>query len=72
MSKDSITIKVFLWGVLIGKLSWDSSAMRSVFSFSEEYLDAPFDIYPAVFSKQRYMRKSFFGRRKTRQGSDSC
>lgn len=61
MSKDSITIKVFLWGVLIGKLSWDSSAMRSVFSFSEEYLDAPFDISPAVFSKQRYMRKSFFG-----------
>ena len=49
MRKDNIAVNVFLWDVLIGKLSWDSSAMRSVFSFSEEYLDAPFDISPSFF-----------------------
>ncbi|MBR0299477.1 MAG: type II toxin-antitoxin system HipA family toxin [Bacteroidales bacterium] len=65
MNTDSISVNVFLWGVFIGKLSWDSSAMRSVFSFSEEYMDAPFDISPATFSKQRLRQKSFFGSKKT-------
>lgn len=27
MRKDNIAVNVFLWGVLIGKLSWDSSTM---------------------------------------------
>ena len=65
MKKDDITINVFLWDVLIGKLSWDSSAMRSVFSFSEEYLDAPFDISPSSFSKDRFRYKSFYGSKAT-------
>ena len=45
-STDSTTINVFLWGGFVGKLSWDKDAMRSVFSFSEEYIDAPYDISP--------------------------
>ena len=65
MKKDDITINVFLWDVLIGKLSWDSSAMRSVFSFSEEYLEAPFDLSPSVFSKDRFRYKSFYGSKAT-------
>ena len=65
MKRSDITINVFLWDVLIGKLSWDSSAMRSVFSFSEEYLDAPFDISPSAFSKDRFRHKSFYGSRAT-------
>lgn len=65
MKKDEITVKVFLWGVLIGKLIWDSTAMRSVFSFSEEYLDAPFDISPSAFSKDRFRYKSFYGSKAT-------
>ena len=65
MKKDEITVKVFLWDVLIGKLVWDSSAMRSVFSFSEEYLDAPFDISPSAFSKDRFRYKSFYGSKAT-------
>ncbi|MBO4476680.1 MAG: type II toxin-antitoxin system HipA family toxin [Bacteroidales bacterium] len=65
MKKDEITVKVFLWDVLIGKLSWDSSAMLSVFSFSEEYLDAPFDISPSAFSKDRFRYKSFYGNKAT-------
>ena len=65
MRKDNIAVNVFLWDVLIGKLSWDSSAMRSVFSFSEEYLDAPFDISPSAFSKDRFRYKSFYGSKAT-------
>ena len=65
MRKDNIAVNVFLWDVLIGKLSWDSSAMRSVFSFSEEYLDAPFDISPSFFSKDRFRYKSFYGSKAT-------
>ena len=65
MKRNDITINVFLWGVLIGKLSWDSSVMRSVFSFSEEYLNAPFDISPSVFSKERFRYKSFYGSKAT-------
>lgn len=65
MRKDDIAVNVFLWDVLIGKLSWDSSAMRSVFSFSEEYLDAPFDISPSFFSKDRFRYKSFYGSKAT-------
>ena len=65
MKTDNITVKVYLWGVLIGKLSWDPSVMRSVFSYSEEYLDAPFDISPAAFSKQRHRLKSFYGSKAT-------
>lgn len=65
MKKDEITINVFLWGVLIGKLSWDSSAMCSIFSFSEEYLDSPFDISPSTFSKDRLRYKSFYGSKAT-------
>lgn len=61
MSAGDISVNVFLWGVFIGKLSWDSYAMRSIFSFSEEYMDAPFDISPAAFSKQRLRQKSFYG-----------
>lgn len=65
MSTDNISINVFLWGILIGKLSWDSSVGRSIFSFSEEYLNAPFDISPAAFSKQRFKYKSFYGSKAT-------
>ena len=46
---------------MIGKLSWDYAAMRSVFSFSEEYLEASFDISPSAFSKERLRYKSFYG-----------
>lgn len=65
MKKDDITVNVFLWDVLIGKLSWDSSVMRSIFSFSEEYLKAPFDISPSAFSKERFRYKSFYGSKAT-------
>ncbi len=65
MSTDSIAVKVYLWGMLIGKLSWDQSVMRSIFSFSEEYMNARFDISPAVFSKQRHRLKSFYGSKAT-------
>lgn len=63
MKERNITVNVYLWDVLIGKLSWDKTAMRSVFSFSEEYLDTPFDISPVAFSKERMRGKSFFGSR---------
>ena len=60
-TNEVITIKVYLWDILIGKLSWDSSKMCSVFSFSEEYLDAPFDISPVTCSKERNRAKAFYG-----------
>ena len=60
-STDSTTINVFLWGGFVGKLSWDKDAMRSVFSFSEEYIDAPYDISPLRFSKHKLKAQSFYG-----------
>lgn len=61
MKSNNPTVNVYLWDVFIGKLSWDPDAGRSVFSFSEDYLDSPFDLSPVTYSKERYKAKSFYG-----------
>lgn len=61
MNTSSFSVKVYLWGLLIGKLSWDSTEMKSIFSFSEEYLDSCFDISPVSYSKDKYRSKAFYG-----------
>ena len=63
MNDNNPTVNVWLWDVFIGKLSWDPVAMRSVFSYSEEYLDSPFDLSPVSYSKERFRAKSFYGDR---------
>lgn len=61
MKENNIRINVFLWGMQVGTLSWDPQAYRPVFSFSEEYLDADFDISPSAYSKERKRNLSFYG-----------
>ena len=61
MKESNHRVNVFLWGIQIGTLSWDPQANRPVFSFSEEYLDAHFDISPSVYSKERKRNQSFYG-----------
>ena len=55
------TVKVYLWGIHIGNLSWDSDMMCSVFAFSDEYLDSKYDISPNRYPKAKIQRRAFYG-----------
>lgn len=63
MKDSNPVVDVFLWDIFIGRLSWDSRAMCSVFSFSEDYMDAPFDLAPVTDSKEKHRLQSFYGHR---------
>ena len=60
---EQLTIKVYLWGLLVGLLKWDNEAGRSRFSFSEEYLDSHLEISPVLYPKAKVRRREFFGNR---------
>lgn len=61
MKKDTVIVNVFLWGVLIGKLSWDTDKHCSVFQFSDDYRMQPYDICPSTHPKGRPLSASFYG-----------
>lgn len=61
MKSDSIVVNVNLWGTCIGKLSWDMEKHCSVFQFSTEYKELPFDICPSTHPKDRPLSSSFYG-----------
>lgn len=61
MKSDNIIVNVNLWGTCIGKLSWDMGKHCSVFQFSNEYRNQPFDICPLTHPKSRPLSSSFYG-----------
>lgn len=61
MKSDNIIVNVNLWGTCIGKLSWDMEKHCSVFQFSNEYKELPFDICPSTHPKNRPLSSSFYG-----------
>jgi len=54
-------VDVILWGKCIGKLQWDNNRQASVFQFSNEYFELPFDICPITHPKGR-STSAFYGR----------
>jgi len=62
MKKENFIVKVFLWGTNIGKLNWDSDKHCSVFQFSNEYHQQPYDICPSTHPKGRPLSASFYGK----------
>lgn len=65
MKSDNIIVNVNLWGTCIGKLSWDGAKHCSVFQFSKEYMDLPFDICPSTHPKNSPLSSSFYGNRES-------
>lgn len=61
MKTDNIIVNVNLWGICIGKLSWDKEKHCSVFQFSDDYKVMPFDICPSTHPKNRPLSASFYG-----------
>lgn len=61
MKSDNLIVNVNLWGTCIGKLSWDTKKHCSVFQFSNEYKELPFDICPSTHPKNRPLSSSFYG-----------
>lgn len=61
MKSDNIIVNVNLWGTCIGKLCWDTEKHCSVFQFSSEYMNLPFDICPSTHPKNRPLSSSFYG-----------
>ena len=51
-----------LWGTCIGRLTWDSERLLSVFQFSDEYASLPYDICPLTHRKGRMMPTAFYGK----------
>ena len=54
-------VEVYLWGTLVGTLSWDYSVGKSVFAYSRDFLDSPYDISPVFYSKQNKRVAPFYG-----------
>ena len=63
MNLTDFTVNVYLWDILVGKLSWDKEANRSIFAFSDQYLECPYDISPSRYAKNKMLRKAFYGNR---------
>lgn len=61
MFEDVFQIKVKLWGTHVGTLRWDRNAGRSIFAYSEEYLESPYDLAPTLYSKKSRKLLSFYG-----------
>ena len=61
MTNYPITINVYLWGVCIGKLSWDYEKHCSVFQFTEDYKQQVYDICPYTHPKRNPLSASFYG-----------
>lgn len=62
MIKNPIAVDVMLWGNCIGRLTWDTDKLLSVFQFSEEYASLPYDVCPSTHKKGQTMSTAFFGR----------
>ena len=62
MIKNPIAVDVMLWGNCIGRLTWDTDKLLSVFQFSEEYASLPYDVCPSTHKKGQTMSSAFFGR----------
>lgn len=62
MIKNPIAVDVMLWGNCIGRLTWDTDKLLSVFQFSEEYASLPYDVCPSTHKKGQAMSTAFFGR----------
>ncbi len=61
MKAENIIVKVNLWGVCIGKLSWDNDRHCSIFQFSDDYAQQPYDICPITHAKGKPLSSSFYG-----------
>lgn len=48
-----LEIKVNLWGQTIGRLKWDKEKRVSIFQFTQEYHDAPYNLMPTNFTKPK-------------------
>lgn len=59
--KSDIIVNVNLWGNCIGRLRWDDNHHKSVFQFSDEYLNLPYDVCPTTHPKGKPLSSSFFG-----------
>lgn len=62
MIKNPIAVDVMLWGNCIGRLTWDTDKLLSVFQFSEEYASLPYNVCPSTHKKGQTMSTAFFGR----------
>ncbi len=58
-------VKIRLWDILVGTLEWDKNAGKSVFRYSEEFLDSPYDISPTLYPKLDKRRAAFYGNKAT-------
>ena len=61
MKTEPLIVDVFLWGTCIGRLKWDREKHLSIFQFTDEYLDMPYDICPSTHRKGRSV-SSFYGK----------
>lgn len=60
MIHNTPVLDIFLWGTCIGRLAWDGERRLSVFQFTDEYFDLPFDVCPSTHRKERALA-SFYG-----------
>lgn len=61
MRNNELVVNVILWGTSIGKLKWDSDNHCSIFQFSQQYMQSPYDICPSTHPKRHPLSASFLG-----------
>ena len=61
MIQNTMQVRVKLWGIHVGTLRWDRDAGKATFSYSEEFLDSPYDISPTLYPKASKRLLTFFG-----------